>query len=114
MDLPIITKRIIMANMTIHRIRLSKMQKVINVLALASAAVSLAVVGGGAFVYVQRDAILDDIKEKAMEAVLGGVGGGLGGDLPVGAPDLSPGIPQAAAPVPQDAPPAAPSAPIQL
>ena len=111
MDLPIITKRIIMANMTIHRIRLSKMQKVINVLALASAAVSLAVVGGGAFVYVQRDAILDDIKEKAMEAVLGGVGGGLGGDLPVGAPDLSPQTNPAAnsqAAVPE------PTAPVQF
>ena len=111
MDLPIITKRIIMANMTLHRIRLSKMQKVINVLALASAAVSLAVVGGGAFVYVQRDAILDDIKEKAMEAVLGGVGGGLGGDLPVGAPDLSPQTNPAAnsqAAVPE------PTAPVQF
>ena len=87
------------------------MQKVINVLALASAAVSLAVVGGGAFVYVQRDAILDDIKEKAMEAVLGGVGGGLGGDLPVGAPDLSPQTNPAAnsqAAVPE------PTAPVQF
>ena len=33
--------------MTIHRIRLSKMQKIVNVLALASFAVSGAVVGSG-------------------------------------------------------------------
>ena len=101
--------------MTIHRIRLSKMQKFVNVLALASSVVSLAVVGTAGYVYVQRDAIIEDIKEKAMESVMGGAGlgalggaaGGLGGDLPIGTPDLVPTNPQAAAP-------AAPSAPIQF
>ena len=83
--------------MTIHRIRLSKMQKIVNVLAVASAAVSLAVVGASAFVYVQRDAIIDNVKSQVQDAVLGGlgvggvgVGGGLGGSLPTGATDLSP------------------------
>ena len=92
--------------MTIHRIRLSKMQKIVNVLAVASAAVSLAVVGASAFVYVQRDAIIDNVKSQVQDAVLGGlggVGGGLGGSLPTGASDLSPqtnpdAAPQAAAP----------------
>ena len=42
------------------------MQKIINVLALASSVVSLAVVGTAGYVYVQRDAIIEDIKEKAM------------------------------------------------
>ena len=92
--------------MTIHRIRLSKMQKIVNVLAVASAAVSLAVVGTGAFVYVQRDAIIDNVKSQVKDAVLGGlggVGGGLGGDLPTGSTDLSPqtnpsAVPQASAP----------------
>ena len=91
------------------------MQKLINVLALASTAVSVAVVGTAGYVYVNREAIIEDVKEKAMEAVLGGAGGlggaagiggaagGLGGDLPVGAPDLSPqtnpqATPQAEAP----------------
>ena len=54
MGLQVILKHTILARMTIHRIRLAKMQKVVNVLAVASAAVSLAVVGTGAFVYVQR------------------------------------------------------------
>ena len=90
------------------------MQKIVNVLAIASGVVSAAVVASGVFVYVNRDSIIDNIKSQAIEAVTGSLGGGLGGDLPVGAPDLSPGIPQASAPVPQDAPPAAPSAPIQL
>ena len=84
--------------MTIHRIRLSKMQKLINVLAIASAAVSVAVVGTGAYVYVNKDAIIESVTEKALGS-LGGFGGaGLGGDLPVGAPDLASPTPQAAAP----------------
>ena len=74
------------------------MQKVINVLAIASAAVSVAVVGTGAYVYVNKDAIIESVTEKALGS-LGGFGGaGLGGDLPVGAPDLASPTPQAAAP----------------
>ena len=36
-----------MSNMTIHRIRLSKMQKIVNVIAVSSGIISLAVVGSG-------------------------------------------------------------------
>ena len=76
------------------------MQKIINVLAVASAAVSVAVVGTGAYVYVNKDAIIESVTEKALGS-LGGLGGGLGGDLPIGTPDLAPSAPdQAAAPVP--------------
>ena len=70
------------------------MQKIINVLALASTAVSIAVVGTGAYVYVNKDAIIESVTEKALGS-LGGLGGGLGGDLPVGAPDLAAPTPQA-------------------
>ena len=69
------------------------MQKIINVFALASAAVSVAVVASGIFVYVNRDSIIDNIKSQAIEAVTGSLGGGLGGDLPVGAPDTSASVP---------------------
>ena len=98
--------------MTIHRIRLSKMQKLINVLAVASAAVSVAVVGTVGYVYVNREAIIEDVKEKALDSVMGGLGGaglggGLGGDLPVGAPDLGTPPDSAAAP-------ATPTNPIQF
>ena len=98
-----------MSNMTIHRIRLSKMQKIVNFIALTSGAVSLAVVASGIYVYVQRDQLIDTVKQQALEAVLGG-SGGLGGSfggsvdaLPTGANDLSPttnpdAAPQAAAP----------------
>ena len=73
------------------------MQKIINVLALASTAVSVAVVGTGVYVYVNKDAIIESVTEKALGS-LGGLGGGLGGDLPVGTPDLVPPAGQATAP----------------
>ena len=80
------------------------MQKVINVLAVSSAVVSLAVVGSVGYVFVNRTAIIEDVKEKAMEAVLGGAGGlggaagGFGGDLPIGTPALATPADSAAAP----------------
>ena len=79
-------------------------QKVINVLAVASSVVSVAVVGSGLYVYVNRDSIVDGVKSQVMEAVTGSLGGGLGGGLggaalPLGSNDLaSPKQPQAAAP----------------
>ena len=101
-----------MSNMTIHRIRLSKMQKIVNVLAVASSVVSLAVVGSGLYVYVNRASIIDGVKSQVMEAVTGSLGGlgGLGGEsaLPLGSNDLAPSTPQASAA------PTAPSAPIQF
>ena len=76
------------------------MQKIINVLAVASGVVSAAVVASGIFVYVNRDSIVDSIKSQAIEAVTGSLGGGLGGDLPVGTPDLAAPSDSANAPVP--------------
>ena len=72
-------------------------QKIVNVIALASGVVSTAVIASGVLVYVNRDSIVDSIKSQAIEAVSGSLGGGLGGDLPVGAPDLAPTAPDAAA-----------------
>ena len=68
------------------------MQKVINVLAIASTVVSTAVVGSGIYVYVNRASIIDGVKSQVMESVTGSFGGGaaLGGDLPIGTPDLAP------------------------
>ena len=72
------------------------MQKIINVLAVASAAVSVAVVGLGGYVYLNREAIIEDVKQKALGGLGGSLGGGsLGGDLPIGAPDLAAPTPQA-------------------
>ena len=76
------------------------MQKIINVLAVASGLVSAAVVASGVFVYVNRDSIVDSIKSQAIEAVTGSLGGGLGGDLPIGSPDLAAPSDSANVPVP--------------
>ena len=62
-------------------------QKIVNVIAVASGVVSLAVVGSGLFVFVNRDSIVDNVKQQAIEAALGSLGG-LGGGLPTGANDL--------------------------
>ena len=76
------------------------MQKIVNVIALASGVVSTAVIASGVLVYVNRDSIVDSIKSQAIEAVGGALGGGLGGDLPVGTPDLAVPSDSATAPVP--------------
>jgi len=79
------------------------MQKIVNVLAVASSVVSLAVVGSGLYVYVNRASIIDGIKSQAVEAALGslgglsGLGGTTGGALPLGSNDLVPD-PQASTP----------------
>ena len=60
-----------MKYVTIHRIRLSTMQKIINVIALSSGIVSLAVIGSGVYVYVNRASIIDGVKSQVMESVMG-------------------------------------------
>ena len=87
------------------------MQKIVNVLAIASTVVSASVVGGWLYVYLNRASIIDGVKSQVMESVtgsLGGLGGvaggaaGLGaGTLPIGTNDLSPDAPQAAPESPQ-------------
>ena len=84
------------------------MQKIINGIAIFSGAVALGVVGLGGYVFIRKDAIIDNVKSKIMESVLpGGIGnlggGGLGGlDIPsLGAPAPS-----------KDAEPTAPNLPL--
>ena len=72
-----------------------------NVLASVSAVGLAGIIGTGTYIYVNRQAIIDDVKEQAIEAVLGGMGAGaLGGagSLPTGSLDLAPPADQAAAP----------------
>jgi len=58
------------------------MQKVINLLAIASTVVSAAVVGTGAYVYLNRASIIDGVKEQIMEQVTGALPGAIGGAMP--------------------------------
>lgn len=74
------------------------MQKIVNIIAIASGVVSLAVVGTAGYVYVQKDAIIESVKEKALKNIGGAaLGGALGGSLPVPglAPQASPDAPAA-------------------
>ena len=81
------------------------MQKIVNIIAIASGVVSLAVVGTAGYVYVQKDAIIESVKEKALGSLGGGaLSGALGGGslptIPQGAPDASvPDFAPAAPPV---------------
>ena len=45
------------------------MQKLINGVALLSGLVSLAVLGGGAYLYVQKDTLIEGAREKAAAAI---------------------------------------------
>ena len=57
------------------------LQKIVNGIAIASGVVSLTVVGLGGYVFIRKDAIIDNVKGKVMESVLpGGLGGAI--DLP--------------------------------
>ena len=65
------------------------MQKIINGIAIFSGAVALGVVGLGGYVFIRKDAIIDNVKSKIMESVLpGGIGGALGGGGLGGALDI--------------------------
>ena len=45
------------------------MQKIVNAVALLSGLVSLSVLGGGAYLYVQKDTLIEGAREKATAAI---------------------------------------------
>ena len=45
------------------------MQKLINLIALLSGLVSLSVVGGGAYLYLNKDTLIEDARTKVTKAV---------------------------------------------
>ena len=57
-------------------------QKIVNGIAIASGVVSLAVVGTAGYVYVRKDAIIENVKGKVMESVLPNIGGGIMNSIP--------------------------------
>ena len=57
------------------------LQKIVNGIGIASGVVSLTVVGLGGYVFIRKDAIIENVKGKIMESVMpGGMSGILGGD----------------------------------
>ena len=76
-----------------------KFNDIANAISVASGVTLAGIIGVGSYVYLNKDAIIDDIKDAAIESVTGGMGGSLGGDaLPIGAPDLAAPSDQASAP----------------
>tara|TARA_R100000329_G_scaffold42393_1_gene39339 strand:+ start:222 stop:494 length:273 start_codon:yes stop_codon:yes gene_type:complete len=67
-----------------------------NIVSIVSGVSLAGIIGVGSYVYLNKDAIIEDIKEAAIESVLGGMGGGA---LPIGTPDLAAPSDSAAAPV---------------
>ena len=79
------------------------LQKIVNGIAIASGVISLTVVGLGGYVFIRKDAIIDSVKGKVMEAVsdkLGSFGDLGGGSL---------GLPSPSTPTPET-----PASPIPL
>ena len=73
------------------------MQKIINGIAIFSGVVALGVVGLGGYVFIRKDAIIEDVKGKVMESVLpSGLGAGALGDLGLPSMGASEGTEQAA------------------
>ena len=84
------------------------LQKIVNGIAIASGVVSITVVGVAGYVFIRKDAIIENVKSKVMESVMpGGLGTGAleGLGLPgMAAPD---------SPTP-DAPAAGPKSPTSV
>ena len=76
------------------------LQKIVNGIAIASGVVSITVVGVAGYVYIRKDAIIENVKSKVMESVLPtGIGGALGG-AGLGLPSPSPETPSLPIPSP--------------
>ena len=62
------------------------LQKIVNGIAIASGVVSLTVIGLGGYVFIRKDAIIENVKGKIMESVMpGGMSGILGEGAGAGA-----------------------------
>ena len=69
------------------------MQKIINGIAIFSGVVALSVVGVGGYVFIRKDAIIDSVKEKVMDAVMPDIGGGITDAIPNVTGDAIPNVP---------------------
>ena len=64
------------------------MQKLINVLAVSSFALSAAIVGSGVYVYLNKDALIEDAKAKVTKAATEAITNALPGMLDSAMPEL--------------------------
>ena len=86
------------------------MQKLINVVALLSGLTSLSLIGGGVFLYLNKDALIEQAKSAATKAATEAVAGALPGMLDAAMPAMPEvtGGALPAAPVPAKTGPAIP------
>ena len=70
------------------------MQKAINAIALLSGLVSLSVLGGGAYLYVQKDTLIEGAREKATAAITEAITEALPGMVDA----VMPGVPEVTGP----------------
>ena len=64
------------------------MQKVINVLAVLSFVGTAGIIGGGAVVYLRRDAIIEQVKENVAKAATEAIAGALPAMMDAALPEL--------------------------
>ncbi len=64
------------------------MQKLINVLALLSFTGTASIVGGGAYVYLNKDSIIENVKGQVASAAAEAIAGALPGMLDSAMPEL--------------------------
>jgi hypothetical protein len=64
------------------------MQKIINVIALASGLVSLSVVAGAGYLYVNKDTLIENARENVTKAATEAISGALPGLIDAAMPEL--------------------------
>ena len=85
------------------------LQKIVNGIAIASGVVSLTVIGLGGYVFIRKDAIIENVKSKVMESVLPG---GLGTGALEGLSGGGLGLPAPSNPMAAPTEPTAPESPV--
>ena len=91
------------------------LQKIVNGIAIASGVVSLTVIGLGGYVFIRKDAIIENVKGKIMESVMpGGMSGILGEGAGTGALEGlgGLGLPAPSNPMATPSEPSAPESPM--
>ena len=78
------------------------LQKIVNGIAIASGVVSITVIGIGGYVFIRKDAIIENVKSKIIEAVMPGGLGDLGGGALEGLSGGGLGLPAPSNPTPSD------------
>jgi len=68
------------------------MQKIVNIVAIASGVVSLTVIGSGLYVYLQRDQLIDNVKSQVLNSVTGALPGLVDTKIPSTTGGVMPGV----------------------